>query len=306
VAIFQRRRVAGAMTDHGTDSPRVIHAVYRLDKQEPLLLVGCYMPVKSRGVHSHPNQDDIWRVVRERMGKAPPRALKYLLFDANAEPARNIKGVVGKYSVRPRHTRPMDDAGIRLVENLRDLGMCLISTMNVARPSTEGGTGSWAPRSDPSKRFQLDHVAGNRRALECTEDVHLDWLATRQALGEAVDHAAIVATVQGRLTRWAPRSEARPFRRMAEMIESEKRSGETALRDAWRQAYRDRRPGEIPDSLRQFVRPELLERFNAHQLAESVTAAVVGRQTVATAAQHRHWICTRFPGPCLPADLAGM
>jgi hypothetical protein len=60
---------------------------------------------------------------------------------------------------------------------------------------TEGGTSSWAPRSDPSKRFQqLDHVAGNRRALECTEDVHLDWLATRQALGEAVDHAAIVVS----------------------------------------------------------------------------------------------------------------
>eukprot|EP01047_Picozoa_sp_COSAG01_P083384 COSAG01_NODE_17422_length_1152_cov_3.803419_2_plen_123_part_00 len=105
--------------------------------------------------HSHPNQDDIWRVLQERMGKAPPRALKYLLFDANAEPARNIKGVVGKYNVRPWHTRPMDDAGIRLVENLRDLGMCLISTMNVARPSTEGGTGScWA--SSPAAAHSVD------------------------------------------------------------------------------------------------------------------------------------------------------
>ena len=32
------------------------------------------------------------------------------------------------------------------------------------------------------------------------------------------------------------------------------------------------------------------------------------RRRSATAAQHRHWIChwicTRFPGPCVPADLA--
>jgi len=235
VAIFQRYRAAVAMTDSGSDCRRTIWASYNIDTgSAPVFVYGAYIPVKSRGEASHPNQADTWAVLQERMALAPNRAARFLLMDANAEPARGIAGVTGKYSVRPRHSRPMDEAGIRLVENMRKAKMALLSTMEIARPSKSGGTASWAPKGNPSRRFQLDYVAGNQVAADMATDVTLDWLTTRLLLGDSIDHACIVVTVRARLTKWAKFEQNRPFGRMAAAIEEEAKCGKTVLRDAWR------------------------------------------------------------------------
>ena len=58
------------------------------------------------------------------------------------------------------------------------------------------------------------------------------------------------------MTRWGARTDSRPFGRMHEALLAEKRGGAHELKDAWNQAYVKRRPGEIPDFLKQFVRDE--------------------------------------------------
>ena len=90
VAIFQRYRAAVAMTDSGSDCQRTIWASYNIDTGSvPVFVYGAYIPVKSRGEASHPNQADTWAVLQERMALAPNRAARFLLMDANAELIEN-------------------------------------------------------------------------------------------------------------------------------------------------------------------------------------------------------------------------
>ena len=137
---WKRQRAAGAMTDWGTDHQRLIWAYYNVGAGTvPLCLHGMYAPVKSRS-KSHPvNQDKVWTIQQVRLGKAPKRAVKILLGDFNAEPVNKIAGVTGKYAVRQRGKTPMDAAGRRLIANLREAGLQMVSTMEKARPKKRGG-----------------------------------------------------------------------------------------------------------------------------------------------------------------------
>jgi hypothetical protein len=86
----------------------------------------------------------------------------------------------------------MDAAGRRLVANLREAGLQMVSTMEKARPKKRGGAATFAPYKEPDKRFTLDGIAANS-ALD-TEgwlgNIHNSWLQTRHIKGEAIDHCA--------------------------------------------------------------------------------------------------------------------
>jgi hypothetical protein len=121
------------------------------------------MPVKSRGPASHPNQDDVWGVLQPQLKNVPVGYATYLVGDFNAEAARNIKGVTGKWAVRRRSNMSMDAAGIRLVENLRELKMSMLCTQAQAKPKKRGGVASFGVHADPSLRHKLETGGGGRR-----------------------------------------------------------------------------------------------------------------------------------------------
>jgi hypothetical protein len=104
----------------------------------------------------------------------------------------------------------MDAAGIRLVENLRELKMSMLCTQAQAKPKKRGGVASFGVHADPSLRHKLDGIVGCPRAKALLRNVEVRWFVTRRALGESIDHGVVVATLQCKPTRWGRREEVLP------------------------------------------------------------------------------------------------
>jgi hypothetical protein len=102
-------------------------------------------------------------------------------------------------------------------------------------------------------------------------------------LGESVDHACIVVTLQARLTRWAQQEQSRAFGRMSDAIQEEAKNGKTGLRDAWRQAYVEQRPqhAQLSAHLQQFVHTDALCQ-SADEQERYMKAAIAASEDPAT------------------------